>query len=206
MKSQPPQPSFDPVRAIKKFFLAAFVVVSFIAYALHKPQNSNNAASAEASQPTAAPTTQSLNPAAPTATANPAATDPTQTPAAASSLPTTTPSAAAASPTPPAPTAAPSLASSQYKNGTFLGPQVDAFYGLVQVKVTIQNGKLTNVQFTEYPSDRRTSQQINSIAMPYLQQEAIQAQNANVDIISGATLTSEGFIQSLQAALSQAKG
>ena len=204
MKPQPPQPTFDPVRAIKKFFLAAFVVISFIAYALHKPQNSTNTASAEANQPSAAPATQALNPAASTTATNPTA-DPTQTPSAANSLPTTTPSAAATNPTAPAPTATPSLASGQYKNGTYLGPEVDAFYGLVQVKVTIQNGKLTNVQFTEYPSDRRTSQQINSIAMPYLQQEAIQAQSANVDIITGATLTSEGFVQSLQAALLQAK-
>ncbi len=47
---------------------------------------------------------------------------------------------------------------------------------------------------------------INSIAIPYLQQEALQAQSSNVDIITGATLTSEGFMMSLQAALGQAKG
>jgi uncharacterized protein with FMN-binding domain len=60
------------------------------------------------------------------------------------------------------------------------------------------------VQFLQYPSDRRTSQRINSIAMPYLRQEAIQAQSAQVDIISGATLTSEGFQASLQSALQAA--
>lgn len=100
-----------------------------------------------------------------------------------------------------------SVSSSQgtYKDGTYKGPEVDAFYGLVEVQATVQNGKLSNVQFLEYPNDRRTSVQINSIAIPYLQQEALQAQTANVDIISGATLTSEGFIMSLQSALASAK-
>jgi uncharacterized protein with FMN-binding domain len=75
---------------------------------------------------------------------------------------------------------------------------------LVQVQATVQNGKIADVQFLQYPSDRRTSQQINAFAMPYLQQEAIQAQSANVNIISGATLTSEGFAMSLQSALASA--
>lgn len=92
-----------------------------------------------------------------------------------------------------------------YKNGTFTGPAVNAYYGLVQVQVVIQGGKISNVQFLQYPNDRRTSQQINSQVMPWLQQEAIQAQSANVDLISGATLTSEGFANSLQAALLSAK-
>ena len=92
-----------------------------------------------------------------------------------------------------------------YKNGTFTGPAVNAYYGLVQVQVVIQGGKISTVQFLQYPNDRRTSQQINSQVMPWLQQEAIQAQSANVDLISGATLTSEGFANSLQAALLSAK-
>ena len=81
---------------------------------------------------------------------------------------------------------------------------MDVNYGLVEVQATIQNGKISDVQFLDYPHDRRTSQQINAIAMPDLQQEAIQAQSANVDIISGATLTSEGFQMSLQSALASA--
>lgn len=91
-----------------------------------------------------------------------------------------------------------------YKDGTFQGQAIDAYYGLVQVQVSIQGGAIKSVQFLQYPNDRRTSQQINDIAMPYLQQEAIQAQSANVDIISGATLTSEGFAMSLQSALQAA--
>jgi uncharacterized protein with FMN-binding domain len=75
----------------------------------------------------------------------------------------------------------------------------------VQVKVDIQNGQIANIQFIQYPNDRSTSREINSQAMPWLTQEAIQAQSANVDIITGATLTSEGFAMSLQAALASAK-
>lgn len=75
----------------------------------------------------------------------------------------------------------------------------------MQVKATIQNGKIAAVQFLQYPSDRRTSQRINLQVMPYLQTEAIKAQNANVDVISGATLTSQAFIRSLQSALNTAK-
>ena len=75
----------------------------------------------------------------------------------------------------------------------------------MRVQTIIRNGKIANVQFLEYPSDRRTSVRINNFAVPLLQQEAIQAQTANVDFISGATLTSQAFEMSLQSALNQAK-
>ncbi|HEY5528179.1 MAG TPA: FMN-binding protein [Thermoleophilia bacterium] len=92
-----------------------------------------------------------------------------------------------------------------YNNGSYTGSQADALYGTVQVKAVIQNGRLTDVQFLSQPTDRRRSQSINSQATPILKQEAIQAQSANVQAVSGATLTSEAFVQSLQSALSQAK-
>ena len=95
--------------------------------------------------------------------------------------------------------------SGHLKDGTYTGPEVDAYYGLVKVQATIQNGKISDVQFLEFPSDRRTSQRINSFAVPNLQQEAIQAQTASVDVISGATLTSQAFMMSLQSALDSAK-
>ena len=91
-----------------------------------------------------------------------------------------------------------------YKNGTYTGPSVDAYYGMVQAQATVQNGKITDVQFLNYPHDRRTSQMINSQAMPWLQQEVIQAQSAQINLISGATLTSEAFASSLQSALNSA--
>ncbi len=91
-----------------------------------------------------------------------------------------------------------------YKNGTYTGSVANAFFGNVQVQATVQGGKITNVQFLQYPSDRSYSQYVNSQAMPYLTQEAIQAQSSNVNIVSGATQTSQAFQQSLASALSQA--
>lgn len=93
---------------------------------------------------------------------------------------------------------------SQYKDGKYTGSISNAYYGNVQVAVTISGGKITNVKFLQYPNSHPTSVAINQQVIPYLQQETIQAQSANVQLISGATFTSEAFIQSLSAALSQA--
>ncbi|MBI3588805.1 MAG: FMN-binding protein [Candidatus Liptonbacteria bacterium] len=91
------------------------------------------------------------------------------------------------------------------KDGEFVGNIADAYYGNVQVKAFIQGGKIIDVQFLDYPSDRKKSIEINRRATPLLKTEAIQAQNAQVDIVSGATLTSQAFQESLADALSQAK-
>ncbi len=93
----------------------------------------------------------------------------------------------------------------KYKDGTYTGGVVNAFYGNVQVQATIKDGQINDVSFLDYPHDRGTSIAINSQAMPDLKSEAIQAQSANVEIITGATQTSEAFVQSLQQALSQSK-
>lgn len=92
-----------------------------------------------------------------------------------------------------------------YKDGTYTGNQADAFYGNIQVQTVISNGKISDIQFIQYPNDRARSIAINTLAIPSLKQEAIQAQNANVNIVSGATDSSNAFIQSLSSALSQAK-
>lgn len=92
----------------------------------------------------------------------------------------------------------------KYKDGEYTGTVADAFYGNIQVKAIISGGKITDVQFLQYPNDRSTSIMINTQAMPMLKQEAITAQSANVDIVSGATDSSNAFIQSLGSALSQA--
>jgi uncharacterized protein with FMN-binding domain len=94
---------------------------------------------------------------------------------------------------------------SGYKDGEHTGEVTDAYYGNIQVKAVIQGGKITDVQFLQYPNDRQTSIEINQQAMPYLKSEAIQSQRAQVDIVSGATQTSEAFVKSLQSALDQAK-
>ncbi len=92
-----------------------------------------------------------------------------------------------------------------YKDGTYTGSLANAYYGDVQVQATIAGGKITGVNFLQYPSDRSTSRSINGQAMPYLQQEAIVAQSGQVNIVSGATDTSQAFIQSLTSALTQAQ-
>jgi len=91
-----------------------------------------------------------------------------------------------------------------FKDGTYTGSIADAYYGSVQVEVTISGGKITGVKFLQYPDTHATSVAINQQAMPYLEQEAIHAQSAKVQLISGATFTSQAFIQSLNSALSQA--
>ena len=92
----------------------------------------------------------------------------------------------------------------KYKDGTYTGSVADAFYGNIQVQATISGGNITNVQFLQFPNDRRTSQMINAQADPMLAQEAIQAQSANVSGVTGATASSGAFVQSMQSALQQA--
>ncbi|HXB13815.1 MAG TPA: FMN-binding protein, partial [Bacteroidia bacterium] len=107
-------------------------------------------------------------------------------------------------PVPVIPTATP-VPQGQYKDGTYTGSVADAFYGPIQVQVTVTGGKITNIKFLQAPNDHEQSIQINQQADPMLAQEAIETQSATVDIISGATDTSSAFIQSMQSALSQAK-
>jgi uncharacterized protein with FMN-binding domain len=94
---------------------------------------------------------------------------------------------------------------SRYKDGSYVGSVADAQWGYIQVKAIIKGGKITDVQFLQYPSDRSRSVLINSYADPQLTSEAIQAQSAQVDVVSGATDSSEAFIQSLSDALSKAQ-
>lgn len=96
-------------------------------------------------------------------------------------------------------------ASNGYKNGTYTGKSSDAIYGYIQVRATISASKLTAVDFLDYPHDRDNSVEINNFAMPRLKEQAIQAQSAQVDGVSGATDTSQAFMASLGDALSQAK-
>src|SRR5947207_13801730 len=94
---------------------------------------------------------------------------------------------------------------SAYKDGLYTGSVADAQWGVVQVKAIITNGKITDVQFLQYPNDCNRSIEINSMADPQLTSEAIQAQSANVDIVTGATDSSAAFMQSLTDALSHAR-
>jgi len=193
--------------AVRRLLVSGFVLSSYAAYALHQ-QFGGGANIATAALPPAPPATASQgDPAATpadqatTTTAPQAAAAPTANQAGQGAAFSQPAQAAAA----PLPTSTVASATGTYKDGTYTGMQANAFYGTVQVKVTIKGGKITAVQFLNYPQDRRTSQRINSVATPWLQSEAIQAQSANVDIISGATLTSQAFMQSLQSALDSAQ-
>lgn len=92
-----------------------------------------------------------------------------------------------------------------YRDGTYVGQSANAYYGNVQVEAVIRGGQLTDVKFLDYPKDRSYSLYVSSQATPYLREEAIKTQNANVDIVSGATDTSYAFRESLASALAQAK-
>jgi uncharacterized protein with FMN-binding domain len=92
-----------------------------------------------------------------------------------------------------------------YKDGTYTGPVADAFYGNLQVRATIVGGRITDVAFLDYPQKNGNDIEINTHAMPILKSEAIQIQSAKVNIVSGATQTSEAFQQSLQGALAMAQ-
>jgi uncharacterized protein with FMN-binding domain len=89
-------------------------------------------------------------------------------------------------------------------DGTFTGESVDTRWGPVQVEITVTNGRITGATAVVYPDGNPRDQQINAYALPVLAQEAVSAQSAQIDMVSGATVTSEGYLGSLQSALDKA--
>jgi uncharacterized protein with FMN-binding domain len=100
---------------------------------------------------------------------------------------------------------------------TYLGPAVDADrWGPLQIKVTVRTTtttigtrkkvakRITNIVVPLYPDHRGRSLYINQTALPWLIQDVLKAQSPNVQLISGATYSSEAFLSSLQGALAQA--
>jgi uncharacterized protein with FMN-binding domain len=87
---------------------------------------------------------------------------------------------------------------------TVTGAAADTIYGPVQVRITVKNGKVTAAQAVEYPENTPRDQQINAYAIPTLNREAEAAGKATIDMVSGATYTSQGYLSSLQSALDQA--
>jgi len=129
------------------------------------------------------------------------------------------PAAALGSPAPgndaasPSPSASASpAASGSAKSGTagsaaaktVTGAAWPTIYGPVQVKITVADGKITAATAVEYPLDTPRDQQINSYAIPQLNAETVAAGSAQIDTVSGATYTSQGYIGSLQSALDKA--
>jgi uncharacterized protein with FMN-binding domain len=121
---------------------------------------------------------------------------------------TTTPSSGVAArgsattpPNSPATTSPPATATT---NQTFTGQDIQYLYGDIVVTATMQGSKIVNVGVPQNNAVDGRSQMINSYAVPILEQEAVAAQGVNIDVVSGATFTSDAFAQSLQSALSKA--
>jgi uncharacterized protein with FMN-binding domain len=87
---------------------------------------------------------------------------------------------------------------------TVTGTAAETMYGPVQVQITVRSRKLTAVNMIQYPDGTPRDAQINAYAIPQLTQEALAANSAKIDAISGATYTSGGYITSLQSALDKA--
>jgi uncharacterized protein with FMN-binding domain len=85
-----------------------------------------------------------------------------------------------------------------------MGDAADTRYGPVQVQVVVKNGTVTSVEAVDYPTSDPRDAQINSYAIPQLNAEALSAGSASIDMVSGATYTSEGYLSSLQSALDKA--
>lgn len=116
----------------------------------------------------------------------------------ASTTPTASASASAS------PSGAAPAATSGLTDGTFTGSPTSTRYGPVQVQITVTGGKIVDVQAVEYPTDNSRDRQINERAIPQLVSETLNAQSADIHFVSGATYTSQGYLDSLQSAIDQA--
>lgn len=90
------------------------------------------------------------------------------------------------------------------KTQKFTGPNVDMRWGPVQVTISVKSKKITDVKASVSPDTRRSTF-LDNMSLPTLRQEALQAQSANISEVSGATLTSDAYMQSLQGAIKKAK-
>ena len=87
---------------------------------------------------------------------------------------------------------------------TYAGDEAMTRYGVVQVQITVEGGTITKSEVLQVPWSDHHDQMINSRAVPVYNEEAVQAQSADIDVVSGATVTWEGYTQSLQSAIDQA--
>jgi uncharacterized protein with FMN-binding domain len=143
-------------------------------------------------------------PAAPIATLAPSSTSSSSSTPSPTATPSAAPPSGGASPTPTA-TPTPTPAASGLKSGSFTGQTYANPYGNVQVQVVISGGKITDVKTIQYPNGHQQSVFINSQALPLLREEVLQTQSAKINIIGGATFTSEGYAQSVQSAVALAR-
>jgi uncharacterized protein with FMN-binding domain len=105
-------------------------------------------------------------------------------------------------------TAAPAISGGSVDDAStqkFTGDVASTQWGPVQVQLTMEGGKITAVNVLQYPNGNHRDVEINDYALPILIDETTQAQSAQIDMVSGATVASDGYIRSLQSALDQAK-
>ena len=144
-------------------------------------------------------------PAAAIATLSPSSTSSSTSTPSPTATPSGAPPSGGASPTPTATATATPRPASGLKSGSFTGQSYANPYGNVQVQVVISGGKITSVKTIQYPNGHQQSVFINSQALPLLEQEVLNAQSAQINIIGGATFTSQGYAQSVQSALDAAR-
>jgi uncharacterized protein with FMN-binding domain len=89
-------------------------------------------------------------------------------------------------------------------SATYTGEEANTQWGIVEVKITVKDGKITKSEAVEYPTGNPRDQEINAYAVPQLNSEVVSAQSGSIDAVSGATVTSDGYIQSLQSAIDKA--
>jgi uncharacterized protein with FMN-binding domain len=87
---------------------------------------------------------------------------------------------------------------------TVNGASASTQYGPVRIRVTIKAGRIVSVKAVDYPSSGSRDREISAFALPELEREAIAVQSAQIDTVSGATFTSDGYRRSLQSALDAA--
>jgi uncharacterized protein with FMN-binding domain len=99
--------------------------------------------------------------------------------------------------------ASPTATRPRLADGTATGPLIETFYGPVQVRITVAAGTITEIAEVKLPSEHLHSRWIRANLVPQLRQRVLTAQSADVDVVSGATYTGQGYLVSLQGALDQ---
>jgi uncharacterized protein with FMN-binding domain len=99
--------------------------------------------------------------------------------------------------------ASPTAGRPRLGDGTATGPLIETFYGPVQVRITVAAGTITEIAEIKLPSEHLRSRWIRANLVPQLRQRVLTAQSADVDVVSGATYTGQGYLTSVQGALDQ---
>ena len=166
-------------------WLASTVTIVVLAFGYHTSTNKTS---------TLAVATRSAGP-----IGNPAASSPSPSPAQSS----TSSGSGNASPSPTA-SPSPSTGKASTTTKTYTGSVAQTRWGPVQVEITVSGSKITAVNVVQYPNGNGRDQEINNYALPVLVQATLDAQSAKIDMVSGATVTSGGYLESLQSALDAA--